>query len=58
MELLANPSKLVGVVGKIPLPSQYFNYIDGKAVQGDLPPIAVDNPANGASMCLRNGAQF
>jgi len=38
---------LHSVVAKIPLPAQYFNYIDGKAVHGGLPTIAVDNPATG-----------
>ena len=49
MDLLRNPEKLHSVVAKIPLPAQYFNYIDGKAVLGGLPTIAVDNPATGES---------
>lgn len=50
MDLLRNPEKLHSVVAKIPLPAQYFNYIDGKAVHGGLPTIAVDNPATGESV--------
>ena len=47
MELLSDPVKLHSTVEKVVLPATYYNYIDGKAVAGDLASFAVINPATG-----------
>ena len=47
MELLRDPTKLAAAMESIAVPTEFFSYIDGKPVKGDLASFAVENPANG-----------
>eukprot|EP00947_MAST-08B_sp_MAST-8B-sp1_P002837 g2837.t1 len=46
-QLLADPAKLAAAASSVPTPDEFFSYIDGKAVRGELDPIPVDNPVDG-----------
>jgi acyl-CoA reductase-like NAD-dependent aldehyde dehydrogenase len=43
---------LYAAAAGVKVPSEFFNYIGGKAVRGDLPPFDVVNPFDGRAFAL------